>query len=359
MVFSYYLIKIPYCIAWYTLRIFRRKRKGYFYCGDLFDIEIFKSVSKFLATIPVIAKNKKVKEQLSKMGINSILLPRFPDYVIMTRHAAHKFPCNRITRIGMRHGPYHFKNYTNASNYNMFDVYFMTSPEDVRIGSKKGIKSAIGVGYPKLDCAFDGTYTQDYLDSIRQEYCLVKHKPTVLFSATWEGSGMSAIDRWANKLSSLTSKYNVLVTLHPWVSDNYREIISLTEGVVVIEDNDLVPWIMISDICVGDTSSVLAEFSALNKPVITFKVQRANRLTEEIIKLLDFFTYRVDTFDELRIKLREVIHTDNLDQARIQANRIMFNHLDGSAGLRIASTIVKLIPELKLPQIDYYLENVD
>ncbi len=359
MVFSYYLTKIPYCLTWYTLKLFRIKKMGYFYCGDELDLEIFKSVQRHLQPLPVIAKNKQIQSDLEGLGIKSTLLPKFPDFVIMTRHAAHKFPCNKITRIGMRHGPYHFKKFTNASNYNMFDVFFMTSSEDVRHGAKIGIKSAIGMGYPKLDCAFDGTYNTETISDFKTKNRIISHKKTLLFSATWEGSGMSAVDKWAKQLGKLTEKYNVLVTLHPWVSKEYKDIISSTKGVTLIKDKNLAPWIMSSDICIGDTSSVLAEFSALGKPVITFRVEQANRLTNEIIELLDSFTYRVDTFEELRAKLRDLRNEDPLKRARTQANAVMFNHLDGTAGLRIASAIVKLIPELKLPEIDYFLENVD
>jgi CDP-glycerol glycerophosphotransferase (TagB/SpsB family) len=170
---------------------------------------------------------------------------------------------------------------------------------------------------------------------------------------------MSALDRWAGRLSELTEKYNILVTLHPWCKKESRDIIRNTSGVILLEELNLTPWIMLADVCIGDTSSVLAEFSALNKPIITFKVDTAKRLTEEIISLISSFTLQINTFEELKPALREALRNDKLAYARAEANKVMFNNLDGTAGLKTASAIVKLIPELKLPEVEYVFQKLD
>jgi CDP-glycerol glycerophosphotransferase (TagB/SpsB family) len=359
MVLSYYLNYIPYWKTWMLLRLFRKQKQGCFYCGDLLDLEIFAPVQKYLQPLPIVAKNRKVQAQLEAKGIKAKVMPVFPDYVVMTRHAAWKFPVKQIRKVGLRHGPYHFKQFTDAKNYNMFNLFVMTSPEDVRIGTKIGIRSALGIGYPKLDSAFDGTYSPQFLQELKLKHNLTNIKPTVLLSATWEDSGMSALDRWAGRLSELTEKYNILVTLHPWCKKESRDIIRNTSGVILLEELNLTPWIMLADVCIGDTSSVLAEFSALNKPIITFKVDTAKRLTEEIISLISSFTLQINTFEELKPALREALRNDKLAYARAEANKVMFNNLDGTAGLKTASAIVKLIPELKLPEVEYVFQKLD
>ena len=359
MVFSYYLTLIPYWKIWMFNRLFRKQKWGCFYCGDPMDIGVFASVQKYLQPMPVVAKNRKIRDQLKELGIEAKLMPVFPDFVVMTRHAAWKFPVKKITKIGLRHGPYHFKKFTDAKNYNMFDLFVMTSPEDVRLGAKVGIKSAIGLGYPKLDDAFNGTYTQEDLDKLSKKHGLDRTKKTLLFSATWEESGMSAIDRWAPHLPRLLRRYNVLVTLHPWCKEQYKQMIRETEGVTLLDEPNLIPYIMLADACIGDTSSVLAEFCALNKPIVTFKVDTGKRLTEEIVKLIDSFSLQIDNFDELQPALREALRNDKLGPARAEANKIMFNNLDGSAGLKVASAIVKMIPELRKPGVEYGLQRLD
>ncbi|MBN2829312.1 MAG: CDP-glycerol glycerophosphotransferase family protein [Candidatus Cloacimonetes bacterium] len=359
MVFSYYLTIIPYWKTWLLLKLFRKKKQGCFYCGDLLDLEIFNPIQKYLQPLPIVAKNRKIQRQLREIGINAKLMPVFPDFVIMTRHAAWKFPVKQIKKIGLRHGPYHFKEFTDARNYNAFNLYIMTSSEDVRRGAKAGINSAIGLGYPKLDNAFNGTYSPLFLEELKLKHSLNKTKKTILFSATWEDSGMSAVNRWAGRLNELTEKYNVLVTLHPWTKPETREFIRHTEGVILIDDLNLIPWIMISDVCIGDTSSVIAEFSALNKPIVTFIVETGKRLTPEIKELIRSISLQIVDFEELKPALREITRGDRFSEARAEANRLMFNNLDGTAGIKTASAIVKLIPELKLPGVNYVFQKLD
>ncbi|WP_218570936.1 hypothetical protein, partial [Pseudomonas sp. Kh14] len=62
------------------------------------------------------------------------------------------------------------------------------------------------------------------------------NKPIIVFTATYDKSGMSAIHLWADKLGLLTEKYNIYVTLHPWMSRKYVKIIKNTEGVKLIEE---------------------------------------------------------------------------------------------------------------------------
>ncbi len=42
-------------------------------------------------------------------------------------------------------------------------------------------------------------------------------------TATWDKSGQSAVERWADKLAPLTQRYNVMVTVHPWTSAHFIE----------------------------------------------------------------------------------------------------------------------------------------
>jgi CDP-glycerol glycerophosphotransferase (TagB/SpsB family) len=259
---------------------------------------------------------------------------------------ATSFP-DRIIKIGMRHGPYHFKRMTSAANYNLFDVYMFSSQDDLAEAIKTGVKTGVATGYPKLDPAINSEYSQSELDSIKTKAGITPEKPILLFSATWPGSGMSGLDLWKEQIGSLKDEYNLMVTLHPWVSDADRELIR-RQGIYIIK-SDVIKHIYISDIVIGDTSSLLAEACALDKPMLTWKTPWAKRSHEKIQHLIESFSLQVETIEDLKNAIeRYLANPTLLSDERQQASELMFDKLDGLAGKRAANEIIKLLPELTL-----------
>jgi len=352
MVFSYYLWKIPYSIIWEIKNFIKKNEDVVFYCADELDWIVFRNVHKYLNDVNIVAKNRKVQLDLQKLGIKSSLMPAFPKTVIMARHALHKFPYKKIRKIGMRHGPYHFKKMISKDKYNAFDMYFFTSSKELEIAEKLGITSGAIGGFPKLDQAFDGSITDDNIRKLKQKINIDPAKKTILFSTTWEKSGMSAGEKWYARLDELTSSYNILVTLHPWVSKIIRQKIENTPNVFLIKTPEILPYLILSDIMVSDTSSIIAEFCALNKPIITFKIQDSHRLTEEIKNMLREISEQINTFDELKSILSKVLKNPSKKQEQRQIyNTIMFDKLDGKTSERIVESIIKYL-KIKLKNKD-------
>lgn len=344
MVLSYYLAKFPYTLMW------RRKEKKdklesiVFYCGDPVDHYAFAPVNKYLKNVVYATDKAYVKRFLKQKGIPFLHMPVYPKAVIMARHSAHKFPCNNIVRIGMRHGAFHFKKMISAENYNIFDAYFMTSLSDVLSGKKQGITKGRAIGYPKLDPAFNGNLNDTYMQKFSKLLKLNPDKPNVLFTATYDSSGMSAVEYWYDKLNQLTNSYNIMVTLHPWVSNKFRKVIKNTESVHYIDDYDILPYIKVADVVVGDTSSILAECCALDKPIITFKTTNSPRTLEKINDLIDFISYKTSSFTGLHKMLEYALANKNeYATFRAEANTIFFDQLDGKSGERAATEINDLI----------------
>jgi hypothetical protein len=345
MVFSYYLIRPVYTMVWHTLKLFRKKPYNVVYCDDAFDVELFANIGKYLKPVSVVAKNRNVARELEVKGYRHVgIIPVFPDAVIMFRNMAWKFPCGKIIRIGFEHGAYNFKRFSKAHYYNLFTVFFMTSSHDVERVRKIGVTKAEAVGFPKIDTAFTGDHSieNDVPEGMR-DLC----KKTILFSATWDGSGMSAVDRWYDKLQMLTPKFNVWVTLHPWVSASYRDAIRKTPGAFFIEDYDVTRFIANADVCIGDTNSLIAEFCLLDKPVITFRMPPTPRTMNDVIALIEAVSIRIDSVDELPAAIEQALDkTSGFSAERRRAVERFFDRPDGSAGKRAAERIVELAPSL-------------
>lgn len=344
MVFSYYLYKYPYKAIWYFNRLFKRTHQLAFYCADPLDYEMFRPIQKFLPPMKIIAKNSKVKKYLNKKGIVYISMPAFPDAVIMARQTPYKFPVDKIIKVGFDHGLYQFKRWTSPRNYNGFDVYFVSSSQQVKTAGKLGIYTVEAVGYPKLDNAFNGTYNFEYLDTLKKNIGINPDKKTIIFTSTWDVAGLSALPKWIDGLETLTENYNVLVTVHTWTDPNYISRLRSMPGVVFIEEYDVTPYLMIADAFVGDYSSIIGECCAFDKPIITFRVPESDRTIPEILDLIKNISIQIDDFNELQGVLEKCLCDPDIKSAeRKAANKILFYALDGKAGKRAADRILSLI----------------
>ena len=340
MVFSYYLYKYPYKLIWYFFKQLKKNPEVVVYCADPLDYVVLEPVLIHLPEIPIIAKNKQTARYLQKRGIPFKRMPCFPDGVIMCRHATHKFPEEKIIKIGFRHGAFHFKAFANVRYYNAFDLYFMTSEKEVEEVKTKGIKTARAIGFPKLDPVFNGSIDEELITTIFYEAKFDFNKKTVVFTATWDKSGMSAIHLWAGKVHEFNKDYNILVTVHPWTSRKYMDRLKKIEGSYFIQNPNVLPYLMIADVLVGDTSSIIAEFCSLDKPIITFKVAETSRSVPEITRLLKDISFQIDSIDQLKGAIEYSLkNPGEKSNERQKANQMMFDRLDGQAGTRAAEII--------------------
>lgn len=347
MVLSYYLLKLPYTLVWEVRQALGLNKDIMLYCANAMDYQIFSPIQRHLPQLKIIAKDKKAQRELEQIGVKSIVYPAFPKAVLMCRQAGYKFPATRMIKIGMRHGAYTFKPFANAKGYNLLDHFYMTSSREVERARAFGINCGIAIGFPKLDPIFDGSIDQSILTKTAEQAKLAQDKSTLLFTATWNDSGISAIEQWYDKLAMFTDRYNVMVTVHPWTDSVIKEKIKATPGVYFIDSADIIAYIQLADVCIGDTSSVLAECCALDKPIVTFKVDDGKRTVAEVKQMIAEFSHQIDDVTELSAAIEHALkNPQERALARANANSIMFDELDGKASIRAAEHLKSIFPEL-------------
>jgi len=341
--FSYYLLTVPFTIVWKVLSTFRKQKQVVFYCDCYLDYVIFENVKIYLPEIKIVAKNKQLKKELASHGIPSRLWPVFPDAVIMTRHAFHKFPCKKIIKLGINHGAYHFKNFIRAEKYNAFEIFLFTSEYEVQEAKDFGITCAQSGGFPKLD-SFWFADTNDKLEQLKDKLNFNNNKPTILFTATWDASGMSAVDKWYDRLGELSKEFNIMVSLHSFTSEKYVSAIKNTKDIVFIEDPKNYLYLKLADLMIGDTSSIIAEYCTLDKPMITFSVKESKRLTPAIVTLIRDVSFQIDDYSKLKETIQYALkHPDEKSDLRQKYNKIMFDELDGKHGEKAASKMLAVL----------------
>jgi len=336
-----YLLPLFYKPLWYLKKLRGQTIPLAFYCADPLDYYMFQPICDHLdMPVAYIAKNKKTRDFFSARNIPYVRFPAFPDVVIMARHAAYKFPVKAIRKIGFDHGLYQFKRWTSSKYYNLFDVYFVSSPRQTELARERGINTTRAIGYPKLDKLFNGAIDADRLNALRRDLKLDPQKKTIIFTSTWNIGGLSALDRWVDRVGELTETYNVLLTVHTWSDPAAIAKLRRVPGAVYLDAFDISPYLPLCDVFVGDYNSLIGEFCALDKPIITFRVPLSSRAVPEVHALIGRISYQIDTFDEIIPALRHCIaHPDEKSAERQKANSVFYLKLDGKAGKRAAKYI--------------------
>ena len=104
---------------------------------------------------------------------------------------------------------------------------------------------------------------------------------------------------------------------------------------------------MISDVCIGDTSSIIAEFCLLDKPMVTFAIPATNRTMPDVIGMIEKVSIRIGSFDQLKDAVGQCLgNRTKMSGCRREAVRTFFDKPDGGAGKRAADRLLSFIPEL-------------
>ena len=161
---------------------------------------------------------------------------------------------------------------------NYFDLYLTQGPYFTEKFNKLKEKhkdfDVIETGWPKLDKSFiDSPKLKILNKKIKDKY---KVKNIILYAPTFSPSLTSA-PHLAKEFQSLINNKNYFIyfKFHPLMDQKwikiYKDISSKAVNIEFIEDSNINKYLILSDLLISDTSSVVYEFILLNKPVLTFK----------------------------------------------------------------------------------------
>jgi hypothetical protein len=145
-------------------------------------------------------------------------------------------------------------------------------------------KRFVNIGIPKLDAFFDGTLQKD---SIMKKLNLNPDMPTVIYAPTRTSVTSSSLQMYGRQIISTVADMpvNFLVKLHdraykqwkPGMKEDWEKIMSEYSNhprVRPIFHYDVTPYLFISDLLISDISSVVNEFTLLNRPIVLIDVPR-------------------------------------------------------------------------------------
>lgn len=168
---------------------------------------------------------------------------------------------------------------------NYFDLYLTQGPYFTNKFNKLKTNSSnfdvIETGWPKLDIY--GTDKTSYASE--KDKLLNKHKAnTILLYAPTFSPKLSSAPFLVEPLKELAQNpdYLILVKFHPLMSlewiEMYNELAKRHSNISIQEEKNIIKFLLMADLLISDTSSVIYEFLLLDKPAITF-----NNISKKIL----------------------------------------------------------------------------
>ncbi len=226
-----------------------------------------------------------------------------------------------------------------------FDLYLTQGPYFTKkfIELKKKFKNfnVIETGWPKLDIY--GKELHKYDDEKDKLLAKYNAKKIVLYAPTFSPSLTSAqflIGEF--KELARNKEYLILIKFHDLMAvdliNAYKKMAKETSNIIIEEERNIIKFLLIADIMISDTSSVVYEFLLLDKPVITYKN------TSKAIQWDNSNEY-----NNLAQKIQSNLEEDKFKQQRKSIVQEYHPYNDGNSALRMVEATFSYISKNGVP----------
>ena len=229
---------------------------------------------------------------------------------------------------------------------NYFDLYLTQGPYFTRWFSKAANKhkdfSVVETGWPKLDIYGKELhkYDSDKLSLLKKYSAkkIILYAPTFSPSLTSAPHLLSQIEELA-----LEKEYLIVIKFHDLMAknliDSYKKLSMSFENLLFIEERNIIKYLLIADLMISDTSSVVYEFLLLDKPVITFK---NNSLAMNWDNLLSFNGL-------VKSVVRNLLE-DPFKEQRLRVLKEYHPYTDGNSAKRMVEAVEEYIKRNGVPE---------
>lgn len=227
-----------------------------------------------------------------------------------------------------------------------FDLYLTQGPYFTenfkRLKQKYKNFEVVETGWSKLDI-----YVQNDSALKKEKEALLQKlsaSKLILYAPTFSPSLTSA-PHLLTELEKLSDNkdYLILVKFHDLMStdvaNNYRSLAEKIPNLIVEEEPNIIKFLLMADLMISDTSSVVYEFLLLNKPVITYKNNSNNIRWENSL-----------TYSDLVLKVKENLNHDPFEPQRKKIISEYHPYNDGLSSLRIVEAVEDYIQKHKVPE---------
>ena len=220
-----------------------------------------------------------------------------------------------------------------------FDLYLTQGPyfTKVFLENKKIHKNfqVIETGWSKVDNLF-----KNNSELVKRKKNLLEkyNKEKILLYAPTFSPKLTSATYLKKEIISISDKtsYLLLIKFHPLMNDSlkkeYENIAKENTNILIYNDNDISDLLKISDLLISDTSSVIYEFSLLNKPVITFN---------NIAKTKYWQDSKI--YKDLKSLVEDNLNKDFFLEKRKELIKNYHPYTDGKSSMRMVEAVQKYI----------------
>ena len=228
-----------------------------------------------------------------------------------------------------------------------FDLYLTQGPYFTNAFKKLSEKykdfDVIETGWSKLD---DYSKCLHEFDA-EKEALLKEHnaRKIVLYAPTFSPSLTSA-PQLKNEIEKLAENpdYLILIKFHDLMAqdlvDAYKSLAKTNSNIQYVENRNVLKYLLLSDLMISDTSSVVYEFLLLNKPVITFNARSPKEAWENS-----------NTYTDLSERVARNFEQDPLAEKRAEIITSYHPYQDGKSSERMVEAIEEHIQRHGVPEV--------
>lgn len=200
------------------------------------------------------------------------------------------------------------------------------------------------IGIPRTDIFFDEKLKRKAIANLYDKYSILKNKKVILYAPTFRGTSQSNarinIDFDINQLiSSFDDNTILVIKMHPFVKNSIN--LSGFEKVIDLSDyeeiNDI---LLITSILITDYSSIIFEYSLLERPII-FYANDKNKYEKERDFYYDYESMVPGPIVDNTQDLINAIKNKDFDKNKIiEFKNKFFDYKDGKASKRFVDNII-------------------
>lgn len=205
-------------------------------------------------------------------------------------------------------------------------------------------EQVLPLGYPNTDKLFSNNKMKSYKSKMSEKYPFIKDKKVVLYAPTFRGRGIYDKDFLQvdiNKIGKLLGDdYVVLYKLHPIISQQYQHT---EKNIYNVSKESLYKLFAISDMLVSDFSSVIYDYTILEKPIILYTPDLEEYKKERGL-YVDYEKFSPGKIVFTEEELVRAITCSNKGVEKVRKlKESFFDIKDGKASIRIAEFINKML----------------
>ncbi|MCA0153534.1 CDP-glycerol glycerophosphotransferase family protein [Winogradskyella vincentii] len=200
----------------------------------------------------------------------------------------------------------------------------------------------IETGWPKLDVYYKNN---EAIMTEKKSLLQKNNAKTIILYAPTFSPKLTSAPHLLDEIKSLSEykDYLIFLKFHPlmdkeWV-EKYKQLAENTDNISYQNENDITKFLIISDIIISDTSSVVYEFLLLDKPAITFNSISNNIVWKDLT-----------TYDNLKEEVSDTLNKDRYDQLRKSIIKDYHPYNDGKSALRMVEAVESYLKTHNVPK---------